>query len=67
MIQVFPNVNIFMPNKTHVHISAVDAWLGSKHVSGKGFTVEKVYRSHYLSDIVEVDFTNLSLRSYFFS
>ena len=43
----------------------VDARLGSKYVSGIGFTVEKVYRSHYLSDIVKVDFKNLSLRSYF--
>ena len=43
----------------------VDARLGSKYVSGIGFTVEKVYRSHYLSDIVKVDFKNLSLRSCF--
>ena len=43
----------------------VDARLGSKYVSGIAFTVEKVYRSHYLSDIVKVDFKNLSLRSYF--
>ena len=45
----------------------VDARLGSKYVSGIGFTVEKVYRSHYLSDIVKVDFKNLSLRSCFFN
>ena len=43
----------------------VDARLGSKYVSGIGFTVEKVYRSHYLSDVVKVDFKNLSLRSCF--
>ena len=43
----------------------VDARLGSKYVSGIGFTVEKVYRSHYLSDIVKVDFKNLPLRSCF--
>ena len=43
----------------------VDARLGSKYVSGIGFTVEKVYRSHYLPDTVEVDFKNLSLRSCF--
>ena len=42
-----------------------EARLGSKYVSGIGFTVEKVYRSHYLSDIVKVDFKNLSLRSCF--
>ena len=40
----------------------VDAGLGSKYVSGIGFTVEKVYRSHYLSDTVKVDFKHLSLR-----
>ena len=39
----------------------VDARLGSKYVSGIGFTVEKVYRSHYLSDIVKVNFKSLSL------
>ena len=43
----------------------VDAWLGSKYVSGRGFTVEKVYKSLYLSNIVKVDFKNLSLRSCF--
>ena len=43
----------------------VDARLGSKYASVIGFTVEKVYRSHYLSDIVKVDFKNLSLRSCF--
>ena len=43
----------------------VDARLGSKYVSGIGFTVEKVYRSHYLSDIVKVDFKYLLLRSCF--
>ena len=43
----------------------VEAQMGSKYVSGIGFTVEKVYRSHYLSDIVKVDFKNLSLRSCF--
>ena len=45
----------------------LDAWLGSKYVSGIGFTVEKVYRSHYLSDTVKVDFKNVSLRSCFSS
>ena len=39
----------------------VDARLGSKYVSGIGFTIGKVYRSHYLSDIY------LSLRSCFFN
>ena len=34
----------------------VDARLGSKYISG--FTVEKVYRSRYLSDRVKVDFKN---------
>ena len=43
----------------------VDAELGSRYISGLGFTVEKVYRSHYLSDIVKVDFKILSLRSRF--
>ena len=43
----------------------VDALLGSEYVSSIGFTVEKVYRSHHLSDIVKVDFKNLSLRSCF--
>ena len=43
----------------------VDARLGSKYVSGIGFTVENVYRSHFLSDIVKVEFKNLSLRSCF--
>ena len=43
----------------------VDARLGSKYVSGIDFTVEKVHRSDYLSDIVKVDFKNLSLRSCF--
>ena len=43
----------------------VDARLGSKYVSGIGFTVEKVYKSHYLSDTVKVDFKNLLLRSCF--
>ena len=42
-----------------------DAWLGSKYVSGIGFTVEKVYRSHYLSDTAKVGFKNSSLRSCF--
>ena len=34
----------------------VDARLGSKYVSGIGFTVEgsKVYRSHYFSDILKI-------------
>ena len=45
--------------------SIVDARLGSKYVSGIGYTVEKVYRSHYLSGIVKVDFKNLLLRSCF--
>ena len=43
----------------------VDAWLGSKYVSGIGFTILKVYRSYYLSDIAKVDVENLSLRSCF--
>ena len=43
----------------------VDARLGSKYVSGIGFTVEKVYRSHHFSDIVKADFRSLSLRSCF--
>ena len=43
----------------------VDARLGSKYVSGIDFTVEKVYRSHYLSEIVKVEFKRLSLRSCF--
>ena len=30
-----------------------DARLGSKDISGLGFTVKKVYRSRYLSDIVK--------------
>ena len=41
----------------------VDAGLCSKYVSGIGFTVEKIYRSHCLSDTIKVDFKNLSLRS----
>ena len=45
----------------------VDARLGSKYVSGIGFTVEKVYRSHYLSDIVKVNLKNFSSRSCFSS
>ena len=43
----------------------VDTRLGPKYVSGIGFTVEKFYRNHFLSDIVKVDFRNLSLRSCF--
>ena len=43
----------------------VDTRLGPKYVSGIGFTVEKFYRNHFLSDIVKVDFKNLSLRSCF--
>ena len=43
----------------------VDARLGSKYVSGIGFTVEKVYRSHHFSDIVKAHFRSLSLRSCF--
>ena len=43
----------------------VDARLGSKYLSGISFTLEKVFRSHYLSDTVKVDFKNLSLRSCF--
>ena len=43
----------------------VDARLGSKYISGISFTVEKVYKSHYLSDIVKQNFKNLSLRSCF--
>ena len=43
----------------------VDARLGSKYVSGIDFTVEKVYRSHYLSDTVKPDFKNLTMRSCF--
>ena len=43
----------------------VDVWLGPKYVSGIGFTVEKAYKSHYLSDTVKIDFKNLSLRSFF--
>ena len=42
-----------------------DARLSSKYVAGTGFRVEKVYRSHCLSDIVKVDFKNLLLRSCF--
>ena len=34
------------------------ARLGSKYVFGIGFTVKKVYRSHYSSDKVKVDFKN---------
>ena len=45
----------------------VDALLGSKYISGIGFTVEKVYRSHYLSDIVKVNLKNFSSRSCFSS
>ena len=45
----------------------VDALLGSEYVSSIGFAVEKVYRSHHLSDIVKFDFKNLSLRSCFFN
>ena len=36
----------------------VGARLGFKYVSGIDFTVKKVYRSHYLSDKVKVDFKN---------
>ena len=43
----------------------VDTRLGPKYVSGIGFTAEKFYRNHFLSDIVKVDFKNLSLRSCF--
>ena len=43
--------------------SNIYARLGSRYVSVIGFTVEKVYRSHYLSDIVKIDFKNLPLRS----
>ena len=43
----------------------IDARRGSKYASGIGFTVEKVYRSHFSSDIVKVDFKNYSLRSCF--
>ena len=43
----------------------IGALLGSKYFSGIGLTVEKVYRKHYLSDIVKVDFRNFSLRSCF--
>ena len=51
--------------ENHKKSFIVDAWLGSKYVSGIGFTVEKVYRSHYLSDIAKVGFKNFSLRSCF--
>ena len=44
-----------------------EAQLGSKYVSGIGFTVEKVYRSHHFSDIVKADFKSLPLRSCFFN
>ena len=37
-----------------------DAQLGSEYVSSIGFTVEKVYKSHYSFDIVKADFKNLS-------
>ena len=43
----------------------VDARLGSKYVSGIDFTVETVYRSHYLSDTVKADFKNLIMGSCF--
>ena len=42
----------------------VDARLGSKNVSDIAFNVEKVYRSRYLSDIVKVEFRNLSFASF---
>ena len=43
----------------------VDARADSKYISGIAFTVEKAYRNHYLSDMVMVEFKNLSLRSCF--
>ena len=38
--------------------------LGPKYVSGIGFTVKNLYRMSILSDIVKVDFKNLSLPSW---
>ena len=51
--------------KNHKKSFIADARVGSKYVSGMGFTIEKVYRSHYLSDIVKANFKNLPLRSRF--
>ena len=48
--------------ENHKKSFIVDARLRSKYISGIGYPVEKVYRSHYLSDIVKVDFKNLLLR-----
>ena len=39
---------------------AVDFRLASKYVSGIGFTVERFTENQYLSDMVKVDFENLS-------
>ena len=46
-------------------IFILDARLGFNYASGVRDTVEKLYGSHYLSDLVKVDFKNLSLRSCF--
>ena len=51
--------------ENHKKSFIVDTRLGPKYVSGIGFTVEKFYRNHFLSDIVKIDFKNLSLRSCF--
>ena len=53
----------FLQNSQKTFI--VDTRLGSKYISGISFTVQKIYGSQYLSDIVKVDFKNLSLRSCF--
>ena len=43
----------------------VDVRLGSKYASGIGLTVDRFTECQYLSDMVKVDFKNLSLPSCF--
>ena len=42
--------------------SCIVQMLDCFHIRGIAFTVEKVYKSHYLADMIKVDFKNLSLR-----
>ena len=53
--------------KNHKDSFILDTRLCSKYVFAIGFTVGKIYRTHYLSDIVKVDLKNLPLRSCFFN
>ena len=53
-----PNIYDGTPLPKSQNSFIVGARLGFKYVSGIDFTVKTVYRSHYLSDKVKVDFKN---------